>query len=127
VRQRFTREHVFVTAQNTPLTHRSGLYKAFLRYCAPASIQTETYDADGKLVEHVDLHSLRRTFAPDAITNGADPKSVQEILGDRTLDMTMRIYTKVKAAPKRQAVAKLSYARGATSPEHVLPLAANAS
>ena len=127
VRQRFTRDHVFVTTQNTPLTHRSGLYKAFLRCCVLASIQTETYDADGKLIEHVDLHSLRRSFATDAITNGADPRSVQEILGHRTLDMTMRINTQVKAAPKRRAVGKLSYAQGATPPEHVLPLTANAS
>ena len=127
VRQRFTRDHVFVTTQNTPLKHRSGLYNAFLRCCTLASIQTQTYNADGKLVEHVDLHSLRRTFATDAITNGADPKSVQEILGHRTVDMTMRIYTKVKAAPKRQAIAKLSYGQGATTPGHVLPLTATAS
>ena len=73
------------------------------------------------------MHSLRRTFATNAITNGADPKSVQEILGHRTLDMTMRIYTKIKAAPKRQAVAKLSYGLGATAPGHLLPLAATGS
>jgi integrase/recombinase XerD len=127
VRQRFTREHVFVTTQNTPLTHRSGVYHAFMRCCKLAGFQTKTFDAEGKLVEHVDLHSLRRTFATDAITNGADPKSVQEILGHRTLDMTMRIYTKVKAAPKRQAVAKLSYGQGATPPDHVLPLPATGS
>ena len=95
-----------------------------MRCCEKARIQTRTYDAEGRLTEHVDLHSLRRTFATDAITNGADPKSIQEILGHRTLDMTMRIYTKVKSAPKRQAVAKLSYGQGATAPDHVLPLTA---
>jgi integrase len=127
VRQRFTRDHVFVTRQNTPFTHRSGAYAAFMRCCDLAKIQTHSYDADGRLVDHVDLHSLRRTFATDAIVNGADPKSVQEILGHRTLDMTMRIYTKVKAAPKRQAVAKLSYGKGATRPDHLLSLPATGS
>jgi integrase len=29
VRARFSRDHVFVSTQNTPLTHRSGLYGAF--------------------------------------------------------------------------------------------------
>ncbi len=28
----------------------------------------------------------------DLIVNGADPKSVQELLGHLTLDMTMRVY-----------------------------------
>lgn len=48
---------------------------------------------------------------------------MQEILGHRTLDMTMRIYAKVKGTSKRQTVGKRSYARGTTPPEHVLPLA----
>ena len=38
--------------------------------------------------------------------------------------MTTNIYAKIKGAPKRQALAKLSYAKGATPPGHVLPLAA---
>jgi integrase len=124
VRTRFSREHVFVTTQNTPLTHRSGLCEAFLRSCKLANIPTKTFDSEGRLVEHVDVHSLRRTLATNAIVHGADPKSVQEILGHRTLDMTMRIYARVKGMPKRQAVARLSYARGVTPPEHLLCLPA---
>jgi integrase len=125
VRARFSRDHIFVTRSNTPLS-RDGIYKAFLRCCARAGIEVATYDAEGQLVEHVDVHSLRRTFATNAIVNGADPKSVQEILGHKTLKMTMAIYAKVKAAPKRQAVGKLSYAAGATPPARVLPLTGTA-
>jgi site-specific recombinase XerD len=106
---------VFVTRCNTPLT-RQGLYAAFVRCCARAGVETATYDAEGKLLEHIDVHSLRRTFATNALVKGADPKSVQEILGHRTLKMTMEIYAKLKAGPKRQAVGKLSYAKGATPP-----------
>ena len=108
-----------MTTQNTPLTHRSGVYEAFLRCCKLANIPTKTVDSEGRLVEHVDVHSLRRTLATNAIVHGADPKSVQEILGHRTLDMTMRIYARVKGMPKRQAVARLSYALGATPSEHL--------
>jgi integrase len=122
VRARFTREHVFVNSQNAPLDGGAVLYKAFMRCCARAGIETHTYDGDGELVEHADLHSLRRTFATNAIVNGADPNSVREILGHRTLDMTMKIYAKVKGATKRQAIGKLSYAGQASPPEHLLPL-----
>src|ERR1700722_10002351 len=72
------------------------------------------------LLEHVDLHSLRRTFATNLIVNGADPKSVQDLLGHSTLEMTMKIYTKVRTQTKRQAVGRLSYGRGAVAPEGVL-------
>jgi integrase len=126
--ERFTREHVFVSAQNTPLDGSSTLYLAFMRCCHRAGIETRTLDSQGFEVEHLDLHSLRRTFATNAIVNGADPKSVQEILGHKTLEMTMQIYAKVKAISKRQAVARLSYGQGARAPEHVIemPLAAQA-
>jgi integrase len=119
---RFTREHVFVTTQNTPLDGKAVLYLAFMRCCARAGIETRTLDAEGREVEHVDIHSLRRTFATNAIVNGADPKSVQEILGHKTLEMTMQIYARVKAMSKRQTVARLSYGKGAQAPGHVIEL-----
>jgi integrase len=122
VRARFTRDHVFVNSQSAPLDGGAVLYKVFMRCCRRAGIETRTYDAAGNLVEHVDLHSLRRTFATNAIVNGADAKSVREILGHTTLEMTMKIHAKVKGATKRQVIGKLSYAGPATPPEHVRPL-----
>ena len=83
-----------------------------------------TYDSEGRLVEHVDIHSLRRTFATEAISSGADPKSVQELLGHKTLAMTMKIYTKIRTQTKRQAIARLPYGSGATTPEHLMKLPA---
>jgi integrase len=47
---------------------------------------------------------------------------VQELLGHKKLALTMKIYAKVKSSPKRQAISKLSYAHGVTSPEHLLPM-----
>jgi hypothetical protein len=63
---------------------------------------------------------LRVTFATEAIASGADPKSVQELLGHKTLDMTMRIYAKMRGATKRQAVAGLRYGSGSQPPDHLV-------
>jgi len=119
--RRFSQDHVFTTTQNTPLTHGSGLYYAFMRCCTLAGIEIQTVGPDGP-EEHIDLHSCRRTFATDLIEAGADPKTVQELLGHKTLDMTMRLYAKIRGVTKRQAIARLSYGRGATGPEHVVEL-----
>lgn len=115
---RVSRDHVFTTAQNTPLG--SNLYREFMRTCKRAGIETHTFNADGDLLEHVDLHSLRRTFATDLIENGADPKTVQELLGHKTLTMTMKIYTKIRSQTKRQAIGRLSYGGGVQVPSGII-------
>jgi hypothetical protein len=79
-------------------------------------------DSNGREIDHIDVHSLRRTFITDALANGADPKSVMEIVGHKTLDMTMRVYAKMHAQTKRQAVAGLSYGKGSQTHEHVVEL-----
>jgi integrase len=103
----------------TPLRN-TGIYTALMASFRRANIPVRTFDGEGQPLEHVDVHSLRRTFATELIVNGADPKSVQELLGHRTLTMTMKLYAKVRPQNKRQAVAKLSYGQGVTPPTHVL-------
>src|SRR5207253_8746117 len=105
---------------NTPMGHRSNLYHTFLRCCDKAGILTETTDTEGRVVEHVYLHSLRRTFATNLIVGGADPESVRQLLGHRTLEMTRKIYTKIRSQTKRQALRKLSYGQGALAPDHIV-------
>jgi integrase len=117
--ERFSDRHVFVTPANTPLDG-NAVYAYFLRHCVKAGIAVETFDAEGKQLEHVDLHSLRRTFATQLIVNGADAKSVQELLGHKTLAMTMRLYAKVRPQNKRHALGKLPYGKGASAPAHVI-------
>jgi integrase/recombinase XerD len=107
--RRFTKDHVFVTTQTTPITHGSGIWHAFMRCCRLAGIEIRTLNADGRETEHVDVHSCRRTFATNLITAGADPKTVQELLGHKTLAMTMNIYAKIHSGTKRQAVGRLTY------------------
>jgi integrase len=124
IASRLNRDLVFVTKLNTPLDNRAGLYETFLRWCKRADIPTRTLDGQGREIEHVDLHSFRRTFATNLIANGADPKSVQELLGHKTLTLTMNIYTKIHGHTKRQTVGKLSYGAGATPPEGIVEMRA---
>jgi integrase len=120
VRSKFSRDHVYVTTQNTPLTHPTSLYHAFIRCCRRAGIEVKTFDAEGLPAEHVDLHSLRRSFATNLIVSGADPTFVRELFGRRRLDMTMKIYAKLGRQSKRNAVGRLSYGDGAVAPKGVL-------
>ncbi len=115
----FSTRHVFVSRQNTPVI-RTAVYGALLRYYGKAGIAVETFDGEGQPLEHVDVHSLRRTFATDLIVNGTDPRTVQELLGHKTLIMTMKLYAKVRPQNKRQAVARLSYGGGVTAPAHLI-------
>jgi len=119
VEAKFTREHVFVSTANTWM--RMGcVHNALIRCCRKAGIETQTVDGEGRLLTRVDVHSLRKTFATELIESGADPKSVQELLGHQTLEITMKLYTKLRKGTKRQAVGRLSYGRGARTPEHLL-------
>jgi integrase len=122
VQARFTRDHIFVTLENTPLDHKGNLWRAFVACLKRAKIERQTFGPDGRLLEHVDLHSLRRTFATSLIVSGADPKSVQELLGHKTLAMTMKVYAKVRAQTKRHALSRLPYGAGVQPPVHVVEI-----
>jgi site-specific recombinase XerD len=55
----------------------------------------------------VHVHVLRRTFATRLIKAGADPKTVQTLLGHATLDLTLQFYTDAKAMDLKGALDKL--------------------
>ncbi len=50
------------------------------------------------------MYDLRHAFATHLLENGADLKSVSEILGHASPDMTMRVYQHVSSDLKRKAV-----------------------
>ncbi len=110
---RFTRDHVFVTKANTPLTN--NLLARFYSVCRRAGI--EGAGPRGT----VDIHSLRVTFTTLALENGASPKAIQAILGRATLAMTMGVYAKATERAKRDAISALPFASDGT-PKHAVPL-----
>jgi len=113
-RAAFSRDHVFVTAANTPL--RNNLLRMFYAACKRAKIE------GAKPGGSVDLHSLRVTFATMILGNGANPRDVQKILGHKTLDMTMRIYAKATDQGTRAAIGKLPFVT-VSNPDHILSIA----
>ena len=71
---------------------KNVLLPKFYRICRKAGIEDERPDGS------VDIHSLRVTYCTMTIGNGADPKSVQDILGHSTLALTMKTYAKATDA-----------------------------
>jgi len=106
-------DYVFTNIRGGPL-RRASLYRCFIRCCKRAGIKV--VDDKGHERKHVDIHSLRGTFATNLIVNRTDPKSVQELLGHATLAMTMNLYAKVNVGTKREAIGRLSYGAGPEGP-----------
>ncbi len=114
----FSREHVFVSAANTPL--KNNLLRKFYSCCKRAGIE------DGHQGGAVDIHSLRVSFVTLCLENGAKPKAVQEIVGHSTLSLTMNVYAKATESSKRSAVAALPFAT-TSNPDHVISMDAHRS
>jgi hypothetical protein len=64
--------------------------------------------------------SLSATAPESPSSTGADPKTVRQPLGHESLEMTMKIYTRIRNQTKRQALGKLSYGQGTLAPDHVV-------
>ena len=61
-----------------------------------------------KINPHSTPHYLRHTFATQLLSNGADLRSVQELLGHSSVSVT-EIYTEVTANRKKQILNKFNY------------------
>ena len=55
-------------------------------------------------IQPLKFHSLRHTFASINIENGADIKTISEILGHSDIDVTLKIYTHTSKKAKRKAI-----------------------
>ena len=53
-------------------------------------------------------HSLRHTFATRGFENGIPPKVMQEILGHKSITMTLDIYSHVLPDKKAEEINKLA-------------------
>lgn len=55
-------------------------------------------------IRYLNFHSLRHTFATSCIESGADYKTVSELLGHSTINMTLNLYVHPSMEQKRKCV-----------------------
>lgn len=89
-------EYLFINRNGQPIsTH--GIEDIYAKYVKIAKIN-----------ENSTPHFLRHTFATNLLANGADLRSVQEILGHASV-ATTQIYTEVTTNRKKQVLKKYNY------------------
>lgn len=88
--------HLFTNRYNQPMSTQS-IEQVYAKYIKKANININSTP-----------HYLRHTFATNLLSNGADLRSVQEILGHASV-ATTQIYTEVSAQRKKQVLKKFNY------------------
>lgn len=89
-------EHLFINRYGKPLSIH-GIESIYAKYVKKA-----------RLTKKSTPHYLRHTFATNLLANGADLRSVQEILGHASV-ATTQIYTEVTTNRKKQILKKFNY------------------
>lgn len=95
-RKRVNGSYLFVNRYNNPISIH-GIEDIYKKYAKKAQINAKSTP-----------HYLRHTFATNLLANGADLRSVQEILGHASV-ATTQIYTEVTANRKKQVLKKYNY------------------
>lgn len=88
--------YLFVNRYGQPITIH-GIEDIYKKYAKKAQINAKSTP-----------HYLRHTFATNLLANGADLRSVQEILGHASV-ATTQIYTEVTTNRKKQVLKKFNY------------------
>lgn len=88
--------HLFLNRYGNPITIH-GIEDIYSKYIKKAQLSVKSTP-----------HYLRHTFATNLLANGADLRSVQEILGHSSV-ATTQIYTEVTTNRKKQVLKKFNY------------------
>lgn len=89
-------DYLFTNRDDLPLTSHS-IEEIYKKYALMAKINPNSTP-----------HYLRHTFATNLLINGADLRSVQELLGHSSVSTT-QIYTEVSSRRKKQVMQKYNY------------------
>lgn len=94
-KMKVSNDNIFVNRYGNPLTIFS-IEDIYNKYISKAKLP------------HSTPHYLRHTFATNLLSNGADIRSVQEILGHSSV-LTTQIYTEVSLTRKQEVLSKYNY------------------
>ena len=121
--ERFSVRHVFINRHCAPLNARTTVYLACCVTAGQADVRGRRHStARGCPWSTWTSTACARTFFTDLIVNGTDPRTVQELLGHKTLTMTMNLYARCDrkaSAPGRGPAVLRAGGDGAGPPDRV--------